>query len=62
MGEAMRIKAEEVDGEGQVVKKEEEGEAYDYRAESKFSEHLKNIKNEVSAFLWRMAMLYRKNL
>jgi len=48
MGEAMGIKAEAVDGEGQVVKKEGNGEEfYDYRAESKFSEHLKSIKHEV---------------
>lgn len=48
MGEAMGIKEEGVDGEGQVVKKEEDDVNYDYKAESKFSDHLKNLKHEVS--------------
>lgn len=48
MGEAMGIKAEGGEGSEGGAKKEDEDENYDYRKESKFSDHLKDMKKDVS--------------
>jgi pre-mRNA-splicing factor ATP-dependent RNA helicase DHX38/PRP16 len=50
MGEAMGIKADNIEGEDATVKKEEQDGEYDYRKENKFSDHLKEMKKEVRAW------------